>query len=143
MVKRVVRLKRGGVLTSPAMPESEMMRKERMERMKAVDAEITKGLQGANAHIVKSAIKKEPAHQRSSQAYYTPLHHMKPYRDDTDKLAHIKRSVSMETQTMPVSFKSEKAIAKDLAISEKNKEVARLMKEGLTRRQASAKVNEK
>jgi hypothetical protein len=49
----------------------------------------------------------------------------------------------METQTMPVAFKSEKAVAKDMLMAEKNKEVARLMREGFTRRQASAKVNEK
>jgi hypothetical protein len=143
MVKRVVRLKRGGVLTSPAMPESEVMRKERLEHKKAVDAEITKGLQSVNAHLDKPVKKKEPEHQRSSQAYFTPLHHMKPIRDDTDKLAHIKRSVSMETQTMPVHFKSEKAVMKDLTMAEKNREVANLMKEGLTRKEASAKVNKK
>lgn len=145
MVKRVVRLKRGGVLTSPIMPETELMRKERLEHKKAVDAEITKSLKDMNKHLEKpeTPVKKaQPAHQRSSQAFYAPLHHMKPIRDDTDKLAHIKRSASIETQTEPVHFKSEKAVAKDMLMAEKNKEIAKLMKQGLSRKQASAKVNE-
>jgi hypothetical protein len=146
MVKRVLRLKKGGVLTAPLMPESEMMRKERIAHHKAVNEEITKSLKDMNKHLEKPATpakKAEPAHQRSSQAFYAPLHHMKPIRDDTDKLAHIKRSASIETQTMPVHFKSEKAVTKDMLMAEKNKEVAKLMKQGLSRKQASAKVNEK
>lgn len=124
MVKRVVRLKKGGVLTAPVMPESEAMRKERLAHKSAVDKEITERL--------KASVMKMPV-----------------VRDDTDKMAPVKRSVGIqsgperkviETQTEPLDRADVKS-AKAIAHSARLKEVARLMREDkLTRKEAFAKV---
>jgi hypothetical protein len=131
MVKRVVRLKRGGVLTSPVMPESELMKKQRLENKMAVNKEITENLQRHN-----------PGR--------TATMSMAPVRDDTDKLQPVKRSVGigsdrppskpMETQTEPVAKRPEVSVKAQLH-SERLKEVGKLMKsEKLSRKDAWARV---
>ena len=126
MVKRVVRLKRGGVLTSPVMPETELMKKQRLENKMAVNKEITENLQRHNAGRIATMS-------------------MAPLRDDTDKLEAVKRSVGIqskpiETQTEPVAKRPEVSVKAQLQ-SERLKEVGRLMKsQKLSRKDAWAKV---